>query len=261
MDTAITGDGANEDKPWMVLVHGMSQDHRIFSAQVEAFRGSHRILLVDLPGHGGAATAGGPYGHAEFAAHVAREMDTHGIRGARFWGTHTGATVGLVLAATRPELMSALLLEGPVVPGRNPPIVAHLIARARQRLAEDGLEAALGDWWANSCWFDYMRTHPETARADAHRAIVLEFGGAPWRDTGTPAMLDGFPARLSGISCPVMIYNGAADHTDFLAAAGEIASCIGTARRSRIAHAGGFPAWENPDTVNAEVATFLAAHC
>ncbi|MBC8240859.1 MAG: hypothetical protein H8E30_10340, partial [Alphaproteobacteria bacterium] len=37
---------------WLVMVHGMSQDHRVFSAQVEAFKDRHPILLIDLPGHG-----------------------------------------------------------------------------------------------------------------------------------------------------------------------------------------------------------------
>ena len=34
------------------MVHGMSQDRRVFDAQTEAFQESYRIQLIDLPGHG-----------------------------------------------------------------------------------------------------------------------------------------------------------------------------------------------------------------
>jgi pimeloyl-ACP methyl ester carboxylesterase len=58
------------DAPWLVMVHGMSRYHRVFSAQVQAFRRDHRILLVDLPGHRLSSDIPGPYGHVEMAAHV-----------------------------------------------------------------------------------------------------------------------------------------------------------------------------------------------
>ena len=38
MDTFVTVDAGSNNKPWMVMVHGMSQNHRVFSSQVEAFR-------------------------------------------------------------------------------------------------------------------------------------------------------------------------------------------------------------------------------
>jgi pimeloyl-ACP methyl ester carboxylesterase len=257
MDTAIAIDAIDEAKPWMVMVHGMSQDHRIFSEQVAVFRDTHRILLVDLPGHGLSAFVDGPFGHVEFARHVAAAMVEHHVSHATYWGTHTGATVGLLLAATRPELIATLVLEGPLIPGANPPIVTHLISHARARLAQDGLPAALEDWWSNSCWFDHMRAHPAKCRADAHRAIVMDFGGAPWRDNSTPAQVLNIEAKLHAISQPTLIYNGEADHPDFHRAAKHIASLIEGAQKIRIADAGGFPAWEHSDDVNHEVANFL----
>jgi 3-oxoadipate enol-lactonase len=257
MDTAIAIDATDETKPWMVMVHGMSQDHRIFSEQVAAFRNTQRILLIDLPGHGLSANVGGPFGHLEFSDHIAAAMDAHRVSNANYWGTHTGATVGILLAANRPELISKLVLEGPVIPGDNPPIVTKLIARARARLAQDGLGAALEDWWSNSCWFDHMRAQRKECRADAHRAIVMDFGGAPWRDSATPAQVSDIQSKLRMISQPTLIYNGEADHPDFPRAADDIASLIEGAQHIRIADAGGFPAWENPVAVNRVVANFL----
>jgi len=261
MDAAVAIDAIDTNKPWLVMVHGMSQDHRIFSGQVEAFRLSHRLLLVDLPGHGMARGIGGPFGHVEFAKHVSATLDDHGVRDACYWGTHTGATVGLLLAATRPELIAALVLEGPVMPGENPPAVTDLIAGARNRLAKDGLEAALDHWWENSSWFDQMRTDPDRCRAERHREIVMSFRGAPWRDAQPPAPVSDIRTKLGRIACPTLIYNGEYDHTDFLVAAEEITSLIPNARHVHIPSTGGFPAWERPKAVNDEVSAFLAAAC
>lgn len=92
---ALHIDNAGPEAPWLVLVHGMSQDHRVFDAQVTAFRRTHRVLLVDLPDHGLAADVGGPYGHVEMGGHVADALTDAGAAAVRFWGTHTGATLGL----------------------------------------------------------------------------------------------------------------------------------------------------------------------
>ncbi len=43
---------AAPDAPWITMVHGVSQNRRVFSAQVAAFGEDYRLLLIDLPGHG-----------------------------------------------------------------------------------------------------------------------------------------------------------------------------------------------------------------
>ncbi len=40
---------AGGEAPWLTLVHGASQDHRLFSAQIPVFEQHYRLLLVDLP--------------------------------------------------------------------------------------------------------------------------------------------------------------------------------------------------------------------
>lgn len=244
--------------PWLVMVHGMSQDRRIFDRQVEAFAGTHRILALDLPGHGAASDIGGPYGHAEFSAHILREMRSNGVDHARFWGTHTGAAVGLFLVATEPAgLIDALILEAPVMPGRNPKVANETIARVRGIAAEAGMAEARQAWWKESCWFEAMRAQPDRRRAETQFRIVEDFGGRPWTDTATPAAMADFAPRLSGITVPTLIYNGDLDHEDFLSMATEIAELLPDAETALIEGAGGFPAWEDPDAVNRRVEKFL----
>ena len=260
MAFAVTVAADDSTKPWMVMVHAMSQDHRVFSSQVAAFRARFRILLVDLPGHGLAADLEGPYGHVEGAGHVRRAIAAEGVEQAHYWGTHTGSALGLYLAATVPGIFSSLVLEGPVLPGTNPPIALEILEQVKAVARQDGLPAAIDLWWRTGPWFDHMRAHPEDGRAEQHLAIIRGFGGRPWTeaDQAGQAIAEIEPA-LARIEIPALLYNGIADHADFLSVAGALTELLPAARRETVGHGGGFPGWENPDATNKLVADFLAS--
>lgn len=258
MSEQTSFDAEPSDLPWLVFVHGMSQDSRVFADHITAFDRSHRCLAIDLPGHGSGSAVPGPFGHVEFAAHVKRVLDANGVTGATYWGTHTGATVGLYLAARHSGSIARLILEGPVIPGRNPPVVTTLIEKARSIIRDQGREAALAFWWNESCWFDTMRRDPIACRAAAHRTIVDAFSCAPWLSEDTPEPVGDIDPELRKITLPTLIYNGADDHPDFLAATNEICALIPQARSHLIPGAGGFPAWERPASVHAVVADIFA---
>ena len=260
MDSATVINDANSEAPWLVMVHGMSQDHRIFDEQVAAFRSDYRILLIDLPGHGNATGIDGPFGHVEFAHHVHRKMRKHVSSPVHYWGTHTGTAAGLLIAASEPRLFGSLILEGPVIPGRNAPIVVSEIARVQQVARSKGARAAVEAWWLDACWFDYMKANPIECRAAEHCAIVSDFSARPWTDEKMPAPVKLGPAALETLSIPTLIYNGDADHLDFLTEAQNLTGLLPNAQRWVTPAAGGFPAWERPDTVNARVAKFLIGH-
>jgi pimeloyl-ACP methyl ester carboxylesterase len=145
-----------------------------------------------------------------------------------------------------------------VLPGRAPPSVAREFAATRAVLDAEGLDAARRRWFDESGWFEVMRGRPEDCRAEAHRRIVLDFGGAPWRDPGEPRPISPAEAELEALEVPVLAYNGAQDLADFLAAADELEARLPHLRRHTIPEAGGYPAWEVPGRVNALVAAFLA---
>src|SRR6185437_15873455 len=45
-------DSAGEGSPHMLFLHGWCGDRSFFAPQFDHFRGSHRVVSVDLPGHG-----------------------------------------------------------------------------------------------------------------------------------------------------------------------------------------------------------------
>jgi 3-oxoadipate enol-lactonase len=170
---------AGPSAPWIVMVHGVSQDRRVFSAQVRDFKRAYRLMLVDLPGHGRSGSIAGPYGLDEFASGIRAAVCHAGIARFHFWGTHIGASAGLLLATRDPDLFASLLLEGPVFPGRRLPAVSETIARVAATAREQGIEAARQLWWDESEWFAVMRARPAECRAAAQREIIGDFQGQP----------------------------------------------------------------------------------
>lgn len=244
--------------PWLVMVHGFTQDSRYFSAQLADFQDDFRIALIDLRGHGQAAQLPGPYGIEEYADDIAVALDRAGIERAHYWGTHTGAAVGLILALRQPERLVSLVLEGPSLPGSAMPKVAELIERARSIAHSRGLAEAREDWFYRADWFAHMRQYPERCRAEAHRAMIREFAGNPWLSEQVARPVTPVAEHLAEIRQPVLVYNGDSDLDEFKQAAARLEAGLAQVHRQEIAQAGGFPAWESPETVNALVGDFLA---
>ena len=250
---------AAAEAPWITMVHGISQDRRVFARQVADFRSDYRLLLIDLPGHGGSAELPGPYGVQEFASAIAAALDAAAIGPTHFWGTHIGAGAGLLLACRAPDRFRSLLLEGPVFPGRPMPGLSDLLAVVLETARTQGMAAARALWW-QAGWFDVMRAHPETCRAAEQRAIVDDFAGRPWLDGGlTTRAIDPIDDLLARLTVPVLIMNGQHDLPDFLMAAEALHGLLPDCRRMSIEQAGGFPFWEFPGQVNPLAKRFFAA--
>jgi len=254
IDTNRLGD------PWIIMVHGFTHNSNYFSAQVSDFRSEHRVFLTDLRGHGKSASATGPYGIAESADDILASLDDAGIEKAHYWGTHTGSTIGLVLALRCPERFATLILEGTFLPGYPMPRVGELISRARAIAQSEGVEKALEDWYSHADFFAYIREHPQVCRAEEHKAMTFEFNGIPWLSNLAPREVTPITERLSEIHQPTLVYNGMHDLDEFKQAALHLKSVLPNVQCEDIADAGSFPGWENPKTVNSLARSFLTEH-
>ncbi len=249
---------APHDAPWLVMVHGISQDHRVFDRQIETFAPNYRIVLIDLPGHGLSAQIGGPYGIPEFAASVSGALRDAGISKSHFWGTHMGAAAGLFLACSSPELFHSLILESPVFPGRPMPSVIEMRAKIEETAHNHGMAKAREVWWQEGGWFDVMRQRPHECRADEQQAIIADFEGRPWMDAAlASSAIPPIDQALAELTIPVLLMNGEHDLEDFIQAAGALGELTPNCERATISEAGGFPLWEFPDAVNKAVQNFL----
>jgi pimeloyl-ACP methyl ester carboxylesterase len=247
-----------QDDPWLIMVHGFTHTCHYFSKQVSAFQKNFRIFLTDLRGHGKSASIPGPYGIEEYADDVFAAINEVGIEKAHYWGTHTGAAIGLVLALRHPERFASLILEGTFLPGFPMPKVGELIEQARSIAQSRGIEAALEDWFNQADWFAYIRDHPQICRAKEQRAMISEFRGNPWLSDLTPRQVTPVSEHLAQIHQPTLVYNGKYDLDDFKRAALHLEESLPNVQCEEIPEAGGFPGWENPQVVNLLVRNFLA---
>ncbi|WP_299506143.1 alpha/beta hydrolase [uncultured Roseobacter sp.] len=255
----IVVDTAGPVADWMVLVHGISQDHRLFDAQVRSFQTSYRLLLIDLPGHGVSSDIPAPYGLRKFAVHIRDCMVSTGANNATFWGTHLGASAGLLAACDEPDLFFALVLESPVFPGRGLPSVSNLLSDVAATAKEQGMMEARDLWWEKGPWFDLMRSDPERFRAAEQRRIIEDFKGGPWLEKDLASKpLDSVEDKLRQLQVPTILINGEHDVKDFVLAADAMEELIPNSKRIAIPGGGGFPLWELPDLVNELVSDALA---
>jgi pimeloyl-ACP methyl ester carboxylesterase len=240
------------------MVHGASQNRRVFDRQVQVFQADYRLLLIDLPGHGLSADLSGPYGLEEFAASISGALRAAGVAQTHFWGTHSGAGAGLWLACNSPETFVSLVLEGPVIPGHPLPAVTNTLQAVTDVMRRQGVEAAREFWWQEGGWFSVMRKRPIECRAGDHRAIIDEFMGQPWLHTGLAlSSMTPIDDSLRNLEIPVLIINGEHDVVDFIEAANALGAIIPNCQRAVIEEAGGFPLWEFPERVNTVVRAFL----
>jgi pimeloyl-ACP methyl ester carboxylesterase len=106
----VCQDGPQDAAP-LVLIHALAASTRWWDALVPLLSVSHRVIRVDLLGHGKSAKpTRGDYGIAVQARRVGAEMDRLGVQGAIIVGHSTGGSVATALAEQRRHLVKGLVL-------------------------------------------------------------------------------------------------------------------------------------------------------
>ncbi|GIJ46056.1 hypothetical protein Val02_29420 [Virgisporangium aliadipatigenens] len=225
----------------VVLLHGLAVSHRYLMPTARALAARHPVLVPDLPGFGLSAGPPRVYGPNAHARHVAAmldppQTDAGGLLGGGLLGGpadvggvasgrvgrrvclvgHSfGAEVAARLAATRPDLVAALVLAGPT---------SDPAARTYR--------GQVGRWLL------------DLAREDPRQAAIL---ARDVRDAGPRRILrtlrssvrNAIEADLRAITAPVLLLRGGADPVaprDWIARAA--ARCAGPVETAELAGAG-----------------------
>jgi pimeloyl-ACP methyl ester carboxylesterase len=103
--------------PPMLLVHGWTCDHTYFAPQAEYFSKHHRVISVDLRGHGASDKPEQAYTMAGFADDLAFLCEQLGVDRPVVVGHSTGGVIAFELAARHPDRVGAVVaIEAPLVP-------------------------------------------------------------------------------------------------------------------------------------------------
>ncbi len=131
VDGSVHYQEVGDDGPVLILVHGIGASYLSWYPVVETLSEHHRVLAIDLIGHGFTP----PHGrkatvrrNAELLADFADVMSEHQVI---LVGNSMGGLVSLLTAVTRPDLVAGLILVNPALPI----VSVKSLSREKQRLA------------------------------------------------------------------------------------------------------------------------------
>jgi pimeloyl-ACP methyl ester carboxylesterase len=241
-------DNGHSGTPAYVFVHGWTCDRSFFSPQYEHFGATSRAIALDLRGHGKSPAAeDGDYSIAAFAGDVAALIDDLGIAPAIVVGHSLGGVIACALAATRPDLVAAVVMVDPA-----PFVMADGLRAAFLGLIEsmkgpdaDVARAALVDGM-------FMPTDDQARKAD----IVAAMAAVP-PEIAIPAIeslfsFDG-PTALAAVQCPIASIGSDGPVND----AAEMKRVKPNLLVGQTLGAGHFNQLEVPDQMNAMIERFV----
>jgi len=205
------------DGPPLVLVHGLGGAAWNFTDLAPLLAARHRVLVPDLPGHGGTEPLPQLESLSDLAVHVAAVAEHEDMSPAAVLGYSMGGPVVLRLAVERPEVVSSLVLVAPagiVSTTRRAEIwlaavsalrPARKVARFRFLLARrPNLRAPIFGYWG-----------ADDPRALSPEAVVGFLAAQPEHTDVEGAaralMKDDPRPDLAGVTCPTAVVWGARD--------------------------------------------------
>jgi len=107
--TPISYETFGTGEPALLFVHGWSCDSRYWRAQAPYFSKKHRVIILDLAGHGHSGTARTKYTMASFGEDVQAVAEAAGIRRAILIGHSMGGSVIAEAARLMPNRVIGLI--------------------------------------------------------------------------------------------------------------------------------------------------------
>lgn len=238
---------AGTGEPALVFIHGGLADRDFWTKQLEAFSGRHKVIALDLPGHGESGANRTKWGIPEFGADVKAVVDAEKVKRAIIFGNSLGGPVAVEAALLLPGRALGVVgvdtfqsLEGP-----------YPLEELRQRA-----EAFRDDYAGMLKQMVLALFHK-----DADPALIAE---AERRMMKTPpaaayaifmGMVGYVPAEsASRLTVPLRAINGDIYPTDFAG----VRKIKPDFEALIMTHMGHYPMLERPDEFNKHVATVIA---
>jgi 3-oxoadipate enol-lactonase len=255
---AIYAEVAGEG-PQLVLVHEGICDSRMWDEQWERYTREFRVLRCDLRGFGRTPLEPGSFSNAQDLIDV---LEQHGFERAALLGVSLGGRVTLEVAIARPELVSALVLVAPGLPGHDWSQEMQDLWGEEEAALEAGDLAEAVEVNLRT-WVDGPRRQPEdvdpAVRARVGemqlRAFELQL---PVGDAADEELLvSDLAGRLGEVKAPTLILVGDEDQPDMQAITERLEREIPGARRETIANTAHVPSMERPREFDELVLPFL----
>jgi pimeloyl-ACP methyl ester carboxylesterase len=249
----------------VVLLHCYSCSLHWWDALAPILARNHRVIRIDLLGHGGSQKPSSGYGIDQQAALVAAALDRLDVQGAVVVGHSMGFDVATALAARATQLVDRLVNidEGPSEDVCSTPFIATLgyapvIGQAMWRLAPDfaikqGYESAFAPGFDLAEGFP----NPDQVVNDFNAMTYTSFRDASQANTDFVEELP-LDQRLRSLPVPLLSIFGAEDELCDPAESQAAYRTVPGARLAEIEGAGHSPNVEKPDETAALIEEFAA---
>lgn len=173
--------------PVFVLLHGIGMSHRYYRRLQVLLARHGNTYAIDLPGFGGTARPDRQLSVADYAHHTAATLQKMGVSRAVVIGHSMGTQFATELAVQRPDMVSHLVLLGPVVDPTRRTVLQQSLSLGLDSL----LESPLGN---ATVFTDYARS------------------GLRWYLTELPVMMTyDLQAQVALVAQPVVVIRGSRD--------------------------------------------------
>lgn len=239
---ADVGEGA----PTVVLIHGAFGDRSHYASQIAHLAGRHRVLALDLRGHGESDAPTDGFRVRDFARDVIAVCGAAGVDRAVLCGHSIGGAIALEVAADAPALVAGVvLLDGAVL---FPAAVRAGQAAFMSALQTERWREALEGFFR-----ERMFTRYDSQQVKAR--IMAQLKNAR-REMARTMMQDLFSSdyaeHLSSSGCPLLFI-----HSQIPVDLGRLRQLRPDVLVGEVVGAGHYAMLEAPDQVNAMLDRFL----
>jgi pimeloyl-ACP methyl ester carboxylesterase len=228
----------------------------MFAPQLAALQGPRRLVAYDSRGR--TAAANSPYDLQDLARDCRDLLDELSIERCVLAGMSMGGYMGVVFALTYPERLDGLVMMSAGLDATSRESLAIALADF-DRLDRDGeVGREWAAWSAPLCLgITTLNSQPELVEAFIAGRAALPARSVRIEARSWLAKPDRHVAARS-ISVPVLIVHGAQDRLlPFDSTVPTMHAAFPNSTVARIEHAGHFANLEQPEAVNAALATFL----
>jgi pimeloyl-ACP methyl ester carboxylesterase len=189
---------AGTDDPALVLVHGWASDKRVWQPHIGPLSAAHRVLAIDLPGHGESDEPAAAYSMDLFARGIAAALDGAGIVRVVLVGHSNGVpTVRQFYRLYPARTLGLVLVDGPLRAMLDEARAQRYLARFRGDDFREHVGAFLDGMPPYELTPQWVAALREMATAQSQAAVV----------GGLAAAVDPAIWGEDPIGCPVLMIN------------------------------------------------------
>ncbi len=252
-ELSVLDSGASA-KPVIVFRHGIFLDRELWRPIALQFASTHRVVLVDAPGHGASGDPGRQYSLGQDARASIQIMNALGIEQAALVGHSWGGMSSLRVALAEPERVTALaLVNTPLMPGTAAErarfgalqLLIRVIGAPRwvgHQIVPSLFDPSVHDSAIATRMVERLRVAKRSAVARAMVAVLVR--------------PDDVTGRFGELSVPVLAIAGEDDYVLKAVPAELLASAVPHARVVRVAGQHATPV-EQPEALVAELTRLL----